>query len=165
VTIVSLNNIISGPPVFIIHGAGGGIGVFRKLGLEVKFPAYDVQDTPDAPISGSLCDLARFYLSKIKETQPHGPYRLCGHSFGEFRCPRNSHCSPYFSRVLHWRYISQTYFVKGSNIDRLVMLVSSPAHFLLPIVQQRIRKTIIDGRLQDEVRTNTCHMACLLVEF
>ena len=86
-TIVRLNKIIRGTPLFIIHGAGGGIGVFRKLGPKVNFPTYGVQDTPDTPIGCSLGDLARFYLAKIKEIQLHGPYRLCGYSFGKVCCP------------------------------------------------------------------------------
>ena len=34
------------------------------------------------------------------------------------------------------------------------MLDASPAHFLVPVVQQGIRKGIIDGGLQDEVGMN-----------
>ena len=102
-TVVRINKVIRGTPLFIIHGAGGGIGVFRKLGPKVKFPLYGVQDTPDAPISSSLGDLARFYLSKIKEKQPQGPYRLCGYSFGEFGCPvpLRKVNTYHFSRMLH----------------------------------------------------------------
>ena len=152
-TIVRLNKVIRGTPLFIIHGAGGGIGVFRKLGPKVKFPTYGVQDTPDAPISGSLGDLARFYLSKIKEIQPQGPYRLGGYSFGEFGCPVPPRkltftISPGCCIAF---YMSNLLRKEGETVDRLIMLDASPAHFLLPVVQQRIRKGIIDGGLQDEV--------------
>jgi len=117
-TVVRLNRVIRGTPLFIIHGAGGGIGVFRKLGPKLRCPAYGVQDTPQAPISGSLGDLARFYLSRIKEVQPHG--RLCGYSFG---------CCIAL-------YISNILCAQGEKVDNLVMVDASPAHFLLPAHQE-----------------------------
>ena len=38
--------------------------------------------TPEAPITGTLDHLSGFYLSKIKERQPLGPYLIGGFSFG-----------------------------------------------------------------------------------
>ena len=51
-------------------------------------------------------------------------------------------------------YISNLLREEGEIIDKLIMLDASPAHFLLPVVQQGIRKGIIDGGLQDEVGMN-----------
>ncbi|KAF9233696.1 hypothetical protein BU15DRAFT_79855 [Melanogaster broomeanus] len=45
---------------------------------------YSVQDTPEAPIHGTLERLATFYLQKIREKQPMGPYHLGGFSFGTY---------------------------------------------------------------------------------
>lgn len=87
-TVVRLNAVTEGTPLFIFHGAGGGILVLRKLSEQLNFPVFGVQDTQDAPITGTLKRLAEFYLSKIVEKQPSGPYRLGGFSFGmsEYCC-------------------------------------------------------------------------------
>jgi fatty acid synthase, animal type len=82
-TIVRLNTVTEGRPFFILHGAGGGVLAMRKVARKVNYPVYGVQDTPEAPITGTLDLLSHFYLSKIKERQPLGPYCLGGFSFGE----------------------------------------------------------------------------------
>ena len=51
-------------------------------------------------------------------------------------------------------YISNLLRKEGETVDRLIMLDASPAHFLVPVVQQGIRKGIIDGGLRDEVSMN-----------
>ncbi len=81
-TVVRLNNVTDGTPLFIFHGAGGGILVLRKISGQLNFPVFGVQDTQDTPITGTLERLAEFYLSKVVEKQPSGPYRLGGFSFG-----------------------------------------------------------------------------------
>ena len=81
-TVVRLNTATEGTPLFIFHGAGGGILVLRKMAEKLDFPVFGVQDTQDAPITGALERLAEFYLSKIVEKQANGPYRLGGFSFG-----------------------------------------------------------------------------------
>ena len=81
-TLVRLNMVTEGRPLFILHGAGGGVLVMQKFAQRIKYPVYGVQDTPEAPITGTLDRLSRFYLSKIKERQPDGPYLIGGFSFG-----------------------------------------------------------------------------------
>jgi fatty acid synthase len=81
-TIVRLNTATEGQPLFVLHGAGGGILVMQKVAQKIKRPVYGVQDTPEAPITGTLDHLSGFYLSKIKERQPLGPYLIGGFSFG-----------------------------------------------------------------------------------
>jgi hypothetical protein len=81
-TVVRLNNVTDGRPLFVIHGAGGGILVMLKTAEMISSPIYGVQDTPEAPIDGTLERLSAFYLQKIREKQPTGPYRLGGFSFG-----------------------------------------------------------------------------------
>jgi acyl carrier protein len=82
-TVVRLNGASGDQPLFILHGAGGGVLVMLKMAQKITLPVYGVQDTPEAPIHGTLEQLSRFYLGKIKDTQPEGPYRLGGFSFGQ----------------------------------------------------------------------------------
>src|SRR6202044_2933999 len=53
-SIVRLNAVTEGRPLFIIHGAGGGVLVMQKVAQKVNYPVYGVQDTPEAPITGTL---------------------------------------------------------------------------------------------------------------
>src|ERR1700730_18283762 len=61
-TLVRLNMITEGRPLFILHGAGGGVLVMQTFAQRIKYPVYGVQDTPEAPITGTLDRLSRFYL-------------------------------------------------------------------------------------------------------
>jgi fatty acid synthase, animal type len=81
-TLVRLNSVKCGPTLFLLHGAGGGVLMMAKLAQILKCTVYGVQDTPAAPLTGTLDRLSRFYLEKIKEKQPEGPYLLAGFSFG-----------------------------------------------------------------------------------
>ena len=104
-TLVRLNNVTGGRPLFIFHGAGGGVLVMLKLCQKVEYPVFGVQDTPEAPISGTLECLSQFYLAKIKEKQPQGPYRLGGFSFGDW-LPHDT--LSIHSPCLSCRYCSRT---------------------------------------------------------
>jgi fatty acid synthase len=81
-TLVRLNKVESDRILFLLHGAGGGVQVMAKLAQRMKYTVYGIQDTPEAPLTGTLERLARFYLEKIKEKQTEGPYLLGGFSFG-----------------------------------------------------------------------------------
>lgn len=85
-TVIRLNSVTTGRPLFVVHGAGGGVLVMQKMASKVNCPLYGVQDTADAPITGTLERLSEFYLGKIREVQPEGPYRIGGFSFGELFC-------------------------------------------------------------------------------
>ncbi|KAF9237183.1 polyketide synthase [Melanogaster broomeanus] len=110
-TVVRLNNVTDGRPLFLIHGAGGGVLVMLKTAEMISCPVYGVQDTPEAPIHGTLERLAAFYLQKIKEKQPTGPYRLGGFSFGT-----------YLALVIA-QMLQQT----GETVELLIMIDGSPA--------------------------------------
>ncbi|KAF9239507.1 hypothetical protein BU15DRAFT_74658 [Melanogaster broomeanus] len=112
-TIVRLNNVADGRPLFLVHGAGGGVLVMLKTAEMISSPVYGVQDTPEAPIRGSLEQLASFYLPKIREKQPTGPYRLGGFSFGTY-------LALVIAQMLH-----QT----GETVELLIMIDGSPAVF------------------------------------
>lgn len=77
----------SRPPLFFIHPIGGEVLGYRDLAqhLDKDQPFYGIQqfqsDT-NMPRFSSLEEMADYYLGKIRQQQPTGPYYLGGHSFG-----------------------------------------------------------------------------------
>jgi thioesterase domain-containing protein/acyl carrier protein len=74
------------PPIFCVHGGGGGVLTFSRFGMVLgpDQPLYGLQ-TPrqsGSNLTERVEDLAQLYLEAILTVQPKGPYRLCGHSFG-----------------------------------------------------------------------------------
>jgi thioesterase domain-containing protein/acyl carrier protein len=75
------------PPIFCVHGAGGGVIGYSKLAdwLGPDQPLYGIQakgfNDQQEP-HHQIQDMARAYLTAIKTIQPHGPYYLLGYSFG-----------------------------------------------------------------------------------
>jgi thioesterase domain-containing protein len=73
-----------GTPLFCIHGAGG------HAALDYKDLAASLPD--DQPVYGfslpaleqlpTVEQLASIYLQEVRKIQQHGPYQLCGYSFG-----------------------------------------------------------------------------------
>jgi thioesterase domain-containing protein len=57
----------------------GYLPLARALGPAL--PVYGLQAL-DQPLAASIGDMAARYLAAIRDVQPHGPYRLLGHSFG-----------------------------------------------------------------------------------
>jgi thioesterase domain-containing protein len=76
------------PPIFAIHGGDGGILFYGKLseriGRERPFYAFEAPAlTAGAPIpEASVEEAAANYLEELLKIQPHGPFHLCGYSFG-----------------------------------------------------------------------------------
>lgn len=74
-------------PLFLFHGVGGTVVEFAALGKRIAIPGemYAVQaqgvDGSLPPLE-SVEEMAELYLTAIREKQPHGPYWLCGYSFG-----------------------------------------------------------------------------------
>ncbi|MGA4843857.1 amino acid adenylation domain-containing protein [Streptomyces sp. G45] len=77
-------------PLHCVHPAGGlswcYAGLIRHIPADV--PVYGLQAqgvgpaTADAPLPTTLEELAAHYAARIREVQPHGPYRLLGWSTG-----------------------------------------------------------------------------------
>ncbi|GGR20807.1 non-ribosomal peptide synthetase [Deinococcus ruber] len=74
-------------PLFCIPGIGGQIASIRELAAAMapEQPVYGL-DAPGTnkqitPVQ-SVVALADSYLPALRQVQPHGPYFLCGHSFG-----------------------------------------------------------------------------------
>jgi thioesterase domain-containing protein/acyl carrier protein len=74
-------------PIFAIPGAGGNVLSLQPLSkaLGPEQPFYGLQavglDGHTPPLS-SVEQTARANLAALKSVQPHGPYRLLGHSYG-----------------------------------------------------------------------------------
>ncbi|MFI6339306.1 amino acid adenylation domain-containing protein [Streptomyces sp. NPDC050535] len=75
------------PPLFAFHPAGGMswcyAGLSARLGPDQ--PVYGIQArglVHDEPLPSTLQDEAADYAERIREVQPHGPYRLLGWSVG-----------------------------------------------------------------------------------
>ena len=73
-------------PLFCIHGGGGHLLDYRDMVsvLPEDQPVYGLRasDTNGARQPESVEQLADRYLQEIQMIQKHGPYRLCGMSFG-----------------------------------------------------------------------------------
>jgi amino acid adenylation domain-containing protein len=76
------------PPVFLIHPIGGTLACYQALvgELDLDRPVYGIRAEGLEP--GEMCgkrtieDLAARYCSVIRGVQSHGPYTVCGWSFG-----------------------------------------------------------------------------------
>src|SRR5580704_1725148 len=74
------------PPLFCIHAGGGEIVGFRNVTavMPEDQPVYglcppNMMDVRDFP---TVEELAAMYIIDIRNIQAHGPYQLCGQSFG-----------------------------------------------------------------------------------
>lgn len=77
----------SRPPLFLAHGAGGNVLVYRELAhrLGNYQPVYGLQSRGldgTQPLLTSIEDMAACYLSEIRTVQAHGPYLLGGYCMG-----------------------------------------------------------------------------------
>ncbi|HEY0455824.1 MAG TPA: HAD-IIIC family phosphatase, partial [Verrucomicrobiae bacterium] len=76
------------PPLFLIHGAGGGL-LWGYANLAANLPGdqpvYGLEPRRSGvPQQRSVEELARRYWEAIRPIQPHGPYYLGGYCFGGF---------------------------------------------------------------------------------
>ena len=74
------------PPLYCFPGAGGNAGVFHDMAaaMQEDQPVYgiDMDKLYAASSNFSVEELAEFYLQVIRTNRKHGPYNLCGYSFG-----------------------------------------------------------------------------------
>jgi acetoacetyl-CoA synthetase len=74
-------------PLFIAHGLGGTVMELERLGrlIDTPRPVYAIQakgvDGGDEPLD-RVEDMVAYYLTAVRNVQPHGPYFLSGYSFG-----------------------------------------------------------------------------------
>jgi amino acid adenylation domain-containing protein len=74
-------------PVFFIHGLGGNVAELFPIARSMTYsgPVFGIQargfahqDAPHTTVEAMAVE----YVREIKARQPHGPYYLCGYSFG-----------------------------------------------------------------------------------
>ncbi|GFX61278.1 fatty acid synthase [Trichonephila clavipes] len=80
-TIIHMNNVKSGTPLFIIHPIEGTVAMLNSLAQLINFPVYGIQCTPEAP-SQSIEQLAIWYWKHIQTLNIGNTICLAGYSFG-----------------------------------------------------------------------------------
>ncbi|GAB6033131.1 hypothetical protein CHUAL_012740 [Chamberlinius hualienensis] len=80
-SLIPMNTVTEGSPIYIVHPVEGSVNSILGVGSRLRFPAFGLQISRDAPLN-SIKDLAAYYIKRIKAHQPRGPYRLGGYSFG-----------------------------------------------------------------------------------
>ncbi len=85
--LVAIQSSGSKPPLFLVHGFGGGVIDYARLVpyLDPEQPIYGLQarglngvEEPDTQIE----TMAARYINALQTVQPHGPYRLGGYCYG-----------------------------------------------------------------------------------
>lgn len=75
------------PPLFCVHGGGGGVLTFKFIGdcLAEDQPLYSLQarglkrgETPHTTVE----EMAEHYVESVRQLFPKGPYLIAGHSLG-----------------------------------------------------------------------------------
>jgi thioesterase domain-containing protein len=86
IELVALGGVGGGTPLFCFPGAGGGVGVFREMASLIADDhavcGIDMQRFFDGDRNFTVEQLADLCLPTIRVMQTHGPYHLCGYSFG-----------------------------------------------------------------------------------
>ena len=72
------------PPLFCVHGGGGHVLAYREMvnALPEDQPVYGFRALDGDDVHATVEQLAAIYLRDIRQAQKHGPYQLCGMSFG-----------------------------------------------------------------------------------
>nr|WP_245328931.1 condensation domain-containing protein [Bradyrhizobium centrolobii] len=85
-SLISLRASGTKTPLFCVHGGGGHVLAYEELAKALPHdqPVYGLAspELDGARKVMTVAELARLYNSEIRRVQAHGPYRICGYSFG-----------------------------------------------------------------------------------
>lgn len=86
-SLVEIQSQGSRPPLFLVHGAGGGmfwgyVNLSRHLGTDQPVYGLKSRGLDGREELGSIEEMAAQYVADIRRLQPHGPYHLGGYCFG-----------------------------------------------------------------------------------
>ena len=75
------------PPLFLVHGAGGGmfwgyVNLSRHLGADQPVYGFKSHGLDGTSEYARIEDLAAEYIRDLKKVKPEGPYQLGGYCFG-----------------------------------------------------------------------------------
>jgi thioesterase domain-containing protein len=73
-----------GPPLFMVHEVDGQLMLYRelvaRLGADLPIYGFELTGSPEMrPVLTTFEKLAAKYVQQMRETQPRGPYFLCGY--------------------------------------------------------------------------------------
>jgi len=86
-SIVELQSRGARPPLFLVHGAGGGmfwgyVNLATRLGARQPVFGFSSRGLDGRPEFGSIEEMAAQYVGDLRVVQPRGPYYLGGYCFG-----------------------------------------------------------------------------------
>ena len=86
-SLIAIQSCGSNPPLFLVHGAGGGMlwgyaNLSRELGKDQPVYAFRPRGLNDISQFDTIEKMATHYIEKIRAVQAHGPYYLGGYCFG-----------------------------------------------------------------------------------
>ena len=86
-SLVEIQSQGSRPPLFLVHGAGGGmfwgyVNLSRHLGTDQPVYGLKSRGLDGGEELGSIEEMAAQYVADIRAFQPRGPYHLGGYCFG-----------------------------------------------------------------------------------
>lgn len=102
-------------PLIVLHGGAGMIYDLWLMQQPFESGFWAIQVTPETPLT-SLEAQTDFYYKKIKENQPHGPYRLGGYSA---------------STLLTCRLV-KLFEAHGDEVIQVAFIDHSPNMFVMP---------------------------------
>jgi amino acid adenylation domain-containing protein len=86
-SIVQIQPLGSRPPIFFVHGVGGGMfwgytNLARYLGSDQPVYGFNSRGLRGQDEWGTIEEMATQYIADLRAVQPHGPYHLGGYCFG-----------------------------------------------------------------------------------
>ncbi len=86
-SVVEIQSQGSRPPLFFVHGVGGGMfwgytNLSRRLGLDQPVYAFKSKAMDGQKEFERIEEMAAQYIADMRLVQPHGPYHLGGYCFG-----------------------------------------------------------------------------------